>query len=103
MKTSTTIERNSNMELLRIVAMFSIILYHLLTFFVYPETEMPIYRALQIPFHIGVILFVLISGYYGIRTSLRGIIKLVLPLVFFYFAIEVAGLFIQGNMSGGGY
>ena len=78
--------RESNFELLRIIAMFAIIVSHLLLFFVCNKSEIVLYRALQLPLHIGVILFVLISGYYGIRTSLRGVCKLLLP-VFFYYAL----------------
>lgn len=81
--------RDSNFELLRIIAMLAIIAYHLLSFFICKESDNPVYVALQLPLHIGVLLFVLISGYYGIRTSLKGICRLLLPLLFYYLPLEL--------------
>ena len=70
-------ERRSNIELLRCFAMLCIIVYHLLMYVVLPaHPGESIYQALQIPLHIGVPLFVLISGYFGIRFSLRGLMRL---------------------------
>ena len=70
-------ERQSNIELLRCFAMLCIIVYHLLIFVVSPlHYGESLYQALQIPLHIGVPLFVLISGYFGIRFSLRGLMRL---------------------------
>lgn len=65
--------RESNFELLRIVAMFCIVFYHLLLHYVIPaEGEESIFYALQLPLHIGVPLFVFISGYFGIKPSVSG-------------------------------
>jgi len=88
--------RDSNYELLRLVAIFFIVYYHLLRFFVAPESSMIIYQSLQIPLHIGVPVFVLISGYYGIKLSMCGLLRILLPLLFFYVPIETAGHFWIG-------
>ena len=93
--------RESNFELLRIIAMFAIIAYHLLLFFVCVESDFVAYRALQLPLHIGVILFVLISGYYGIRPSLRGFCKLMLPVIFYYVIVESSVNFYRHDLGGG--
>lgn len=70
-------QRQSNIELLRCFAMFCIIVYHLLIFVVSPlHPGESLYQALQLPLHIGVPLFVIISGYFGIRFSLRGLMRL---------------------------
>ena len=70
-------ERQSNIELLRCFAMLCIIVYHLLIFVVSPLHHGELfYQALQLPLHIGVPLFVMISGYFGIRFSLRGLMRL---------------------------
>lgn len=90
--------RESNFELLRIVAMFMIVLYHLLMRYSYTDGHL-IYRVLQFPLHIGVILFVLISGYYGIRPSIRGLMRLLAPVVVLYLSIELIYSHIK---SGGG-
>ena len=79
MSTLTTIEtkekkmRDSQFELLRIVSMVCIIFYHLfLENTGHLHENFPIYFGILIPIHIGVLLFVMISGYYHIHTSLRG-------------------------------
>lgn len=85
MSNKNLIERESNFELLRIICMFVIILYHLIRFFI--EGEHPddlFWSAIQLPLHIGVIVFVLISGYFGINTSAKGIARL-LVLTFIYY------------------
>lgn len=82
-------ERESSFELIRILAQILIVYYHILLFSIYPLTGDPFYKALYIPLHIGVPLFVLISGYFGIKPSMKGFIRLVgmvfvlqIPLVF---------------------
>ena len=70
-------QRQSNIELLRCFAMLCIIVYHLCLFALGGvSTGTKLYQALQIPLHIGVPLFVLISGYFGIRFSLKGLMRL---------------------------
>ena len=77
--------RSSNIELLRIVAMFCIIFYHQMYFFVEKLSGNDSFlHSLEVPFHVGVILFVLISGYFGIRASFKGLINLLLPVAFYY-------------------
>ena len=57
--------------------MFCIITYHLLIFGLNPQNpDVVLYKALQIPLHIGVPLFVMISGYFGIKFSFRGLLRL---------------------------
>lgn len=81
----STKERNSNFELLRLVAMLFIVTYHFLVC-VYDETQGSevILKALWLPLHIAVICFVLISGYFHIKPTIRGALKLILPLVLYY-------------------
>ncbi len=74
-------QRESSFELLRIIAQFMIILYHILLVGIYPATGEAFYKALFLPIHIGVPLFILISGYFGIRASVKGLVKL-LGMVF---------------------
>ena len=68
-------ERESNFELLRIIAQFMIIYYHILYFAIYPVAGHEIYKALWFPPHVGVPVFVMISGYFGIRPSIKGLVK----------------------------
>ena len=69
--------RQSNFELLRLVSQYLIIYYHLLLIFVVPFNDNPVFKALELPAHIGVILFVLISGYFGIHPTYKGFLKLI--------------------------
>lgn len=77
--------RLSNIELLRIVLMFYIVIYHfcldLLRLF--PESKILIFA--EVFFHIGVPLFILISGYFSITLHLRKIIHFYLYCVFWFF------------------
>lgn len=90
--------RNSTFELLRIISMFFIILYHQILYFIYPWTNDIFFKIIQIPLHIGVILFVLISGYWGIKTSLKGFTKLLLPILIYYVGFTlIYKFFINSN------
>ena len=78
-------ERQSNIELLRIICMFMIVMHHFATNVWYPgmahvhtpatmgETVVLLSHCL---FFIGVNCFVLISGYFSIKTSLKGFLHL---------------------------
>lgn len=90
--------RDSNYELLRIIAMLFIVIYHILHFYVIPFSDSSLLKAVCIPLHQGVILFVLISGYYGIRLSINKIVKFVFPVLFYYMSLS----FFEVIISGGG-
>lgn len=87
---ANTSERQSNFELLRVIAMSAIIIHH---FFYHAITEgyigETIYKSINPFLYIGVNLFFLISGWFGIRFNLRRLFTLIL-LVFFYDVINVA-------------
>lgn len=88
--------RESNFELLRLIAMLFIVWYHLLCFFVVKIDDAPVYKAMYLPLHVAVICFVLISGYFRIRPSIRGIAKLAFPLLLFYLPLSVYELIFDG-------
>ena len=87
-------ERDSNIELLRIVATFFILIVHCNGWFLrdwggvswlfggYAVSAARI--TIQNITCIGVILFVLISGFYGIRPKLKSLVNLFTLLLFFY-------------------
>lgn len=90
--------RESNMELLRIVAMFLVLAVHSnyaaigvlthsdLTENVLNGTFRLFYEALSI---VCVDVFVLISGWFGIRPSVRGMVKFIFQCCFFYALLAV--------------
>ena len=76
--------RKSNIELLRIIAMFLILFYHAIARGVIQyRMDTPILGSLYVVSYIGVILFLLISGYFGIKPSVKGFLKLYFLLVFY--------------------
>ena len=100
MKSSNT--RQSNIELLRCFAMLCIIVYHLCLFALGGmSTGTRLYQALQIPLHIGVPLFVLISGYFGIRFSLRGLMRLCSKGYVYFVPLAVIPTLVTHNYGGG--
>jgi len=88
--------RNSSLELVRLLAMFMIVFYHLILFFIEPIDSNPIYKAVQIPIHIGVILFVLISGYFGIKPTFRGLFKLLCVVAVYYLPLRLWYVYQMG-------
>lgn len=76
-------DRQSNFEMLRLLSMLFIVFYHLLRWFVKDNPSYDSLRAIWIPLHVGVICFVLISGFFRIRASSRGFI-LLLGVLFIY-------------------
>ena len=76
-------ERDSNFELCRLVCMLYIVIYHLIIHVpgVYENTMWG--RPLRTICHIGVVVFVMISGYYGIRRKWRRLLELALTVCFY--------------------
>ena len=91
--------RESNFELLRLVAMFCIVYYHLLVHFVVPvKGDGSFYSALELPLHIGVPLFIFISGYFGIKPTVFGGVKIF--LVAFVYSVPLQLVFdLYNSMS----
>ena len=79
----TITQRNSSIELLRIIAMWVIVFYHFHVHVLSVESDTPFFKAIQIPFHISVPIFVLISGYFGIHFSVKGFSKFVTQIGFY--------------------
>lgn len=96
-------ERNSAFELLRLIAQYMIVVYHVILFcYLQNEASLTpeIHKAICIPLHIGVILYVLISGYFGIRFSLKGVVKIIANLFLYGFVFAVIGHFCLGDHFG---
>lgn len=85
-------ERDSNIELLRIVCMLFILIHHFIIHSLVPDLfvrdgEINAYRVACIVIngfvYVGVNCFILISGYYGIKFKLRSLFNLYCICVFF--------------------
>ncbi len=93
-------ERDSNFELCRLVCMLYIVVYHLIIHVpaVYENTSWGL--PLRNICHIGVVVFVMISGYYGIRRKWRRLLELALTVSFYNFlGILVATLCFNQNFE----
>lgn len=91
--------RESNFELLRLIAQFMIVLLHIYGLIVYPMYHIPFERAITIPLHIGVPLFVLISGYFGIRIKGKSLSRLMGQMLVYTIPLQVCYSVLN---SGGG-
>ena len=70
-------QRNSAFELLRILSQVFIVLYHICYIWQGKEySNQPFFQAVSIPLHIGVVVFVLLSGYFTIKLKPSGLVKL---------------------------
>ena len=86
--------RKSNFECLRLLAMFCIVLYHIYLLYVYKENPQIINKAIQIPLHIGVILFILISGYFGIKATFQGLINLLIIMFVYTIPLSIINIYL---------
>lgn len=105
MKISTTMERESNFELLRIVAILLVLILHADFFALegpYAEeiVNQPIDSSLRILFQaisvVCVDVFVMISGWFGIRPSIKGFCNLLFQIAFYLVLIYLLAL-VTGN------
>lgn len=85
-------ERQSCFELLRLLSMFCIVLYHFLRWFVQDNPSHSELKTLWLPLHVGVICFVLISGYFRIKPSSRGFIKLIAMVLVYSLPWMIVGI-----------
>ena len=70
-------QRNSSFELLRILSQVFIVLYHICYIWQGKAySSQPFFQAVSIPLHIGVVVFVLLSGYFTIKLKPSGLVKL---------------------------
>ena len=80
--------------------MFMIILYHLFFFFEFDNKNYDTtFKPLWLPLHIGVLEFVLISGYFRIKRSFYGLLKLIVPVFFYFVGIHVVVATISDDWS----
>lgn len=76
--------RNASFELLRIICMFMIVVYHIFIKAYHPIVENSAgYGMMMFPLHISVVCFVLISGYFGIKFSFKKLILLLSQIIFY--------------------
>lgn len=95
-------KRNSAFELLRLISMFLIVFYHAYYYVIGHAGLSQTDKAVVAPFHIGVIVFVLISGYFNIRFSLGGLFKLLAKWFIYFTPLLLFFSLANENISLGG-
>ena len=91
--------RSSNIELLRIVALWMIVAYHTIAFCIYqhyPNVD-DIYHAIWLPLHVGVPVFVLISGYFRIKPSVKGVVRLLSYMFIYTVPVGLVDVYLNGG------
>lgn len=102
--------RDSNMELLRIVCMLFIVMHHFITEILVPDLfrhdmlTWDGYRSGLYLFNnllfVGVNVFIMISGYYGIKLKIRGFTNLYLQCAFYGLVSYMIHLYVDNASLG---
>ncbi len=89
-------QRESSFELMRIIAQYMIIAYHILLVFFYNEYDNPelLFKVMWIPLHVAVPCYVLVSGYFGIRFNLRGLFRIIANLFVYGLVLYLLKCFV---------
>lgn len=96
-------QRESNIELLRIIAMWYILVHHLIVYAIYPDvmigqngvtSEYVAYSLLEGFMYVAVDVFILISGYFGIKLRARRFWSLYLQCAFYGIFTYIFGVSI---------
>lgn len=103
-----TTQRQSNIELLRILCMFFIVTTHFIGHALFPgkdiifgsQSAMNLAKFLNGFFVVGVNCFILISGYFGVKFKLRGLLKIYLTCFFYGLLGYLCHLLIDGQHIG---
>lgn len=76
--------------------MFLIVWYHIISYYMYllpHSTSLDnLIEAIIPSIHIGVLLFLLITGYYGIKPSIKGFLRLLLIVAVYYLPLQLLDL-----------
>ena len=84
---SYKVERNSSIELLRIVCMIFIVMHHIIITTIAPQFSSSFYNFLDFIFHTAVVIFIIISGYFGIHFKLNKFLKLWAQVLYYSITI----------------
>ena len=96
------LKRNSSFELLRLIAMFSIVIYHLFLTIKSKGYEDTWVTGGYTISHFGVPIFLLITGYFGIKLKLKKIVHLYLYCFCWWIMTFVLGCFYFKTANWGG-
>jgi putative membrane protein len=86
--------RDSNIELLRIILMLFIVMHHIISSVIAPGFSSKGFACIDVIFHTAVIIFVLISGYFGIKLRIKALISLILQVIFYSLLLTLLAVYI---------
>lgn len=86
--------RNSSIELLRIICMMCIIGHHIIINVLSVNFQYPIYTFVDSLMHVAVIVFVLITGYFGIHFRIHKVFALEAELIYYSVLASAVALFV---------
>lgn len=92
--------RESSFELIRLLAQWMIVVYHIYMVHVVAMKDIPFNTSIWIPLHIGVPLFVLISGYWGIKVSGKGLFRLLGQMLVYTVPLLLLYNLVHGVLDG---
>lgn len=90
-------QRESSFELLRLISQYMIVIGHVLQVIVTPASGEPFYKAIMFPLHVAVPCFVMISGFFGIKASIKGLVNLLKFVVVLYVPLLLIKLIVMGG------
>lgn len=96
---TTVKQRESSFELLRLISQYMIVIGHVLQVIVTPATSEPFYKAIMFPLHVAVPCYVMISGYFGIRASIKRLVNILKFVVVLYVPLLVAKFLLMGGVQ----
>lgn len=85
--------RNSSIELLRLLCMFSIVMHHFIISVISPDFASRVWTFFDLILHTAVVIFVLISGFYGIRFKLQKFANTVFTILLYSVSLTLIGRF----------
>ena len=86
--------RDSNFELLRIILMLFIVMHHIISSVIAPGFSSKGFACIDVIFHTAVIVFVLISGYFGINLRIKALLSLILQVTFYSLLLTLLGVYV---------
>lgn len=91
-------ERDSNFELCRLLCMLYIVMGHLLANTTLISCDDALSKGLRSIFHVGVPVFIMISGYYGINRKTKGFLNIMLLSSFYITCGIIVSLVGEGKI-----
>lgn len=92
-------QRNSSIELLRLLCMMAIIGHHIITNVLSINFQYPIYTFVDTILHVAVVVFVLISGYFGIHFKLKKLLSLEAQLIYYSVLAALIAFFVLHSIG----